>query len=170
MKVYKKIILFTVMVLVCLGTVSGEFTRSCEESTSSQTGRLTFEKKSREEAWQVVLNMNFCRLEGNPKDLADYLHPNIVAILPAGERLEGREACIAAWTDFSRTSTVEYHAPDSARIDIYQNTAVVTYNYDMFYIIDNKGTHASHRDMVVLIKERGKWFVVAYYSSPFPKK
>lgn len=170
MKLYKKIPLVTIMILFCSHIVSGAFAPGQSEADLSQEAGPHAETKSRTEIWQVILNMNFCRLEGHPKDLIDCLHPNIVAIMPTTrERLEGKEDCIAAWTEFSRAISIEYHTKSDKKIDIHNNTAVVTYYLDMFYIKDNHPIHQSHRDMVVLIKENDKWVVVAHHSSPFPK-
>lgn len=171
MKIYEKIIFFTVMMLIWSYTVSYGFNHSQVESAPSKKTVVSSETKTRTEVWQVIINMNYCRLEGDPKGLSDYLHPNIVAIMPGtGKRLEGREACITTWTDSSRPNFIHYCKENDTKIDIYNNTAVVIYNHDIFYIIDTQGIHASHRDMVVLIKESGKWLVVAYHSSPFPRK
>lgn len=171
MNICKKVILITLMIIICSGTIFYGFAPGRTDSTPLQKKEAPPADKTRAEIWQVVLNMNYCRLEGDTKDLADYLHTNVLAIMPTtGERLHGREACIAAWTEFSRAVVFEYQTKSDKKIDIYNNTAVVTYYHDMVYIKDNRTIHAFHRDMVVLIKENGKWYVVAFHSSPFPKK
>ena len=171
MNICKKVIFITLMILIYSGTIVYGFAPGRTDSTPLQKKAVPPAVKTRAEVWQVVLNLNYCRLEGNTKDLEDYLHINVLAIMPTtGERLHGREACIAAWTEFSRAVSIEYYTRSDKRIDIYHNTAVVTYYQEMVYIKDNQTIHASHRDMVVLIKENGKWYVVAFHSSPFPKK
>jgi hypothetical protein len=74
--------------------------------------------------------------------------------------IEGREACIETYRDFSERAIVETYTEDPAWIGVWTNTAVASYAWDMTWT-DDEGFHASSgQDVLTLAKEEGAWRVV----------
>ena len=55
------------------------------------------------------------------------------------------------------------------QIQIYGDTAVVTYYFDMSFDIGGKTIVSTGRDMFVFIKEDGRWWAVADQFSSYPQ-
>jgi len=127
----------------------------------------------RREVWETVLKLN--RLwteEGNPGALKEYFHENMVAITPTDrERRQGREACLAGWTDFARAARIQHWKTSIPLVQLYGGGgfAVVTYYYDMSFEMGGRTVAASGRDMLALVREDGRWWVVADQFSPYPQ-
>lgn len=124
------------------------------------------------EVWASVQAMNRCwtcgRLEELEK-LQDYFHAAMVAITPTDRlRLEGKEACVAGWSGFARTATIHLWLEKEPKIQIYNDTAVVTYYFDMAFDMEGRRITMGGRDMLTLINENGRWQVVADQFSPYP--
>lgn len=122
------------------------------------------------EVWRTVEALNRCWTAGNPTDLRDYFHEHMVAITP-GDRapLHGREACVSAWADYARSTTILSWSALERTIQVYGDVAVVTYLYEMECERDGRRFHPSGRDMMVLAREGDRWWVVADQFSPYPE-
>lgn len=117
---------------------------------------------------EFIGNLNKCWTEGNPADLKDFFHENMVAVVPTQrECLEGREACVAGWTAFANSAKIKEWKEYDHKIQNYGNVAVATYYYDIRFEMGGQELNLSGRDMFTLIKENGKWLAVAdHFSSP----
>lgn len=125
----------------------------------------------REEVWKTVQALNKAWTTGNVDELANYFHKNMVAITATDrERLEGRDSCIASWKAFVETTKIYYWKEIDPKIQIYDNTAVVSYYFDMSFDIGGQTIEMGGRDMFILVKEDGKWWVVADQFSPYPEQ
>lgn len=121
------------------------------------------------EVWRTVEALNQCWTRGSGAGLRDYFHEEMTAITPADRGpLVGRDACVAAWMEYAKTTRIISWETSRPRIRIYGATAIVTYVYEM--VCDRDGTRfsPSGRDMMVLIQDAGRWSVVADQFSPFP--
>lgn len=129
--------------------------------------------KTEHEVWATVKAMNRCWTCGDASLLSrlrDYFHDRMVATTPMDRnRVEGKEACIAGWSNFAKTVTILLWTEKEAKIDLYGEMAVVTYFYDMSYDLGGRQMSLSGRDMLTLILEQGRWQVVADQFSPFPQ-
>lgn len=125
-----------------------------------------------QEVWQVVSDMN--RLwagDGSTEELKNYFHHDMDAITSTDhDRIEGRDACLAAWKAFVDTTQVHYFREIDPKVRIYGDgtSAVVTYYFDMSFDMSGQTIKSSGRDMFVLVKENGKWWIVADQFSPYP--
>ena len=65
-------------------------------------------KHDEDEVWAFVQEMNRAwTVEGKPERLVDYFAPEMIAITPTDcLRREGREACVAGWTEFVRATKI----------------------------------------------------------------
>jgi hypothetical protein len=129
--------------------------------------------KIKEEVWAAVQALNrLWTVEDKADDLVRYFHEHMVAISPTDRRrLEGREACVAGWKKFARMARVHYLKETDPRIDLYGNgeLAIVTYYYDMSFEIGGQTIKTGGRDMFTMVKEEGRWWVVADQFSPYPR-
>jgi len=130
------------------------------------------ESKIKEEIWQTIRALNRAwTVEGDIDELKNYFHKDMVAITPTDrERLEGRDACIAAWKAFVETTKIHYWKEIDPKIQVYSNgeSAVVTYYFDMSFDIGGQTIKMGGRDMFMLVNENGKWRVIADQFSPYP--
>jgi len=122
------------------------------------------------EVWTTVETMNRCWTAGDPRELNGYFHPRMVAITPADDLpLVGGEACVAAWSRYAGTVRIHSWRTRDERVEVFGDTAVVTYLYEMECEMDGRSFQPRGRDMLALIREDGRWRVIADQFSPFPK-
>jgi ketosteroid isomerase-like protein len=121
------------------------------------------------EIWNTVEALNRCWTSGNPADLRDYFHDTMIAITPADRMpLVGGDICVSAWTKYAEITEIHSWQTREPRIQIYDQTAVVTYCYELVCERDGELISITGRDMMVLIEEDDRWWVVADQFSPFP--
>lgn len=119
--------------------------------------------------WQTLRSLNDAWAKGKPDDLKNYFHKDMVAITATErERLEGREACFTSWNNFVKAAKIHYWKELEPKIQIYGNTAVVTYYFDMSFDMGGQTVKLGGRDMFVFVKEGEKWWAVADQFSPYP--
>lgn len=130
--------------------------------------------KIKQEVWKTIQELNRAwAVEGNPDKLKDYFHKDMVAITPTdNKRVEGGSACVSGWKKFAETTKIHYWKEKDPKVQIYGNGkfAVVTYYWDISYEMGGQTVKTRGRDMFALVKEKGKWWVVADQFSPFPNQ
>jgi ketosteroid isomerase-like protein len=123
--------------------------------------------------WNTVQAINRCWTCGDLSELEKlnaYFHDSMVAITPTDKlRLDGKRACFEGWAGFCRQAKIICWKETDPKIQVYGDTAVVTYYYHLSLEIEGRNMDMSGRDMLVLIKENDKWRVVADQFSPFPQ-
>jgi ketosteroid isomerase-like protein len=123
------------------------------------------------EVWETVVALNRCWTGGDTAGLREYFHESMVAITPVERKpLVGGAACVAAWTGFANTARILAWRTPEARVRVYSTSAVVTYLYEMECEMGGRRLQLAGRDMMLLIKESGRWRVVADQFSPFPAR
>jgi ketosteroid isomerase-like protein len=121
------------------------------------------------EVWETVEALNRCWTSGDPAGLRDYFHEAMVAVTPADRLpLVGAGACVTAWSGYARTVRILSCQTRDPRVWIRGDTAVVTYLYEMVCEQGGRRFEPAGRDMMVLIREGGRWWVVADQFSPYP--
>ena len=121
------------------------------------------------DVWDTVQALNRAWTQGHVEELVDYFHADIVAVTPTDrERLEGRDACLTSWARFVESATIESWTEISPRVQVYGSAAVVTYYYDLRCRSRGTDLRLEGRDMMVLIREDGRWWVVADQFSAYP--
>lgn len=131
----------------------------------------SFQSPDQREVWEAVRNLNDAWTKADGKRLVDFFHKDMVAITPTDRyRREGREDCIAGWVDFLSVAKVQHWKEIDPKIQIYANTAVVTYYFDMAFETGGQTVKMGGRDMFVFVKEDGRWWAVADQFSPYPQQ
>ena len=130
------------------------------------------EKAIKKEVWETVRALNrLWTVEGKAGDLTTYFHDRMVAVTPSDRlRLEGRAACVAGWKGFADLAEIHYWEEIDPRIELFGegSLAVVTYYFDMAYDMGDLAVTMGGRDMMTLVNEDGRWWVVADQFSPHP--
>ena len=129
-----------------------------------------FADQDKQEVWETIRALNDTWTKGNPDDLAGHFHNDMVAIVPpVRERLNGRDACVASWKGFAQTAKILGWCEIDPQIEIHGPTAIVTCYYEMSCEMDGESISLAGRDMMVLHKKKGKWWVIADQFSPYPQ-
>ncbi len=129
----------------------------------------SFESETQQEVWQTLRELNDCWTKGDGSGLENYFHERMVAITPVDRnRREGRKACIEGWLGFVKMARILYWNEVDPQIQVYGDTAIVTYYFDMAFMVGDQRVESSGRDMFTFIKENGKWWAVADQFSLYP--
>lgn len=122
------------------------------------------------EVWQSVQTLNRSWTEGKCELLGDCFHDGMVAITPtAGGRIEGKEACVAAWKAFADMATIRSWEELEPKVTVFGATAVVTYYFRIAFDMGGESITMRGRDMFTMINENGRWLAVADHFSPWPQ-
>ena len=122
------------------------------------------------EVWREVQALNRAWTHGHVDELSRWFHEDMVAITPTDRyRREGREVCIDGWRQFVSAAKIESFKEMDPKVQIYGTAAVVTYYYDLSCELNGTPRRLSGRDLFVLVKEEGRWWVVANSFSEFPE-
>lgn len=130
------------------------------------------ESKIKQEVWQTILKINkLWTVDNKAEELVNYFHENMVAITPGDKfRREGQTDCVAGWKGFTDMAKINYWKEMDPKIDLYGNDlfAIVTYRFEMSFETNGQTIEMNGRDMFSLVKENGKWWVVADQYSQEP--
>jgi ketosteroid isomerase-like protein len=131
---------------------------------------IVFQDSTKRDVWETLRKLNDCWTKGNGKDLVNYFHKDMVAITPTDRnRREGRDACVAGWVGFASAAKILHWQEIDPQIQVYSNTAVLTYYFDMSFEMGGQTIKMGGRDMFVFVKEDDKWWAVADQFSAYPQ-
>jgi hypothetical protein len=95
----------------------------------------------------------------------------MVAITPTDrQRREGRDACVAGWTDFVHASKI-YRWQESNPLVLMlaaEQAAVVAYDYEIDFEMGGHRIQQRGRDLMTLEKREGRWWLLADQFSSAP--
>ena len=130
---------------------------------------MTFEDPKKREVWQFVRAMNDAWSKEKGERLTEYFHPRMVAITPMSRhRIKGADNCVEGWQGFARSTTIHSWREEEPEIELFGDTAVVTYYYAMDVTMGSNRLSLSGRDMLTLQKEEGRWWLIADQFSSYP--
>jgi hypothetical protein len=124
---------------------------------------MTFnaEQQAQEEIKQILKKINEAWVSGHPEKLQDYFHADmVVAQLGIGRVGIGRQACIQSYKDFVSRAIVREVKESDHSIDVWGDTAVASYTYEIDYEMNGKEHSDSGQDVFVFIRDKGKWLAV----------
>ena len=115
-----------------------------------------------EEIWGLVQRMNDAWAKpGGPEDLASFFREDIVMVHPDFiQRTEGRDACVASYEDFCRQAAIRDFKISNPGIDVFVNTAIATYSYEIRYEMGGELFNDTGRDIFVFVRENDRWQAV----------
>lgn len=119
--------------------------------------------------WQLVRTINQAWLQGKAERMAEVLHPAAVFVHAnfAG-RVEGREACVKSYADFSSQSKVHHFQEFDPHVDVTGDTAVATYRFQIKYDMGGKTFDEAGQDVLIFNRQDGRWQVVWRAIVPLP--
>jgi uncharacterized protein (TIGR02246 family) len=118
-------------------------------------------EESRQEIRNIVHELNNAWATGHPEQLAEFFHKDIVVVSPDfSGRAEGRDACIASYADFCSQATIHGVNIGEPGVEVFGDTAVATYAYELDYEMGGERFKDSGRDLFVFVREDGKWQAV----------
>jgi len=105
------------------------------------------------------------------KGFAGFIHPDAVAIAPTTPgRLEGRDAYVAGWKGFVQATKIHEWKESGHRVNFFcrGSCAVLSYFFTIRFSMNGQEVVMKGRDLFTLVKQRGRWLVVADQFSPDP--
>lgn len=128
-----------------------------------------FDDPLKQEIWATVRAMNDAWTIGNPGQLAEFFHRDMVAITATDrDRLDGGAACVAGWKGFAAAARIHRWREVDPVIHVYGDAAVVAYYFDMSFDMGGQTVEMGGRDMFFFVREAGRWWAVADQFSPYP--
>ncbi|HJZ55790.1 MAG TPA: nuclear transport factor 2 family protein [Gemmataceae bacterium] len=119
------------------------------------------DESSRAEVAAAIERINRAWLDRRPADLGPLFHPALTMVLPGfGGRVEGREANVAGFTDFCTHATIHEYRERDRQIDVFGDTAVASFAYEMVYERSGQRSRATGRDLWVFARQQGSWLAV----------
>jgi len=122
------------------------------------------------EVISTIKAMNRCWTETwDEPAFGKFIHQDAVAIGPTTPgRLEGRDAYIAGWRAFAEAATIHAWEETGHRVRFFcrGTCAVVTYFFAIRFMMAGQEIAMKGRDMFTLVKQGGRWLVVADQFSP----
>lgn len=109
----------------------------------------------------VIDNINRVWLQGDPQDLRQFFHPDVV-VQPPGEspRAYGIEACVSSYAEFRSQARIQRFTPGDAEIDVFGDTAVATYRYEIAYILADEAFDETAGELLVLMHGDDGWRII----------
>lgn len=122
-----------------------------------------------QEIWATLRALNDAWTQGSPERLAEYFHPEMIAITPVDRlRREGAAACIAGWQGFAESTHIHSWREIDPLIRVFGDSAVVAYYYEIKFEMGGQVIEQDGRDLFFLVRENGRWWVVADQFSSYP--
>jgi len=113
------------------------------------------------EIQELVQQLNDAWVKGHPEELASLFSEEIVMVRPDfAQRTKGRSACVASYADFCTQADIQELKLGDLAIDVFGDTAVATYSYDIAYEMGGERFKDRGRDLFVFNRSNGKWQAV----------
>jgi len=126
----------------------------------------------RKEVQDLINRINEAWLGGRTGELNEYFHNDMVIRGPdLTEMARGRETCVKSYEDFVQKSLVRNFKASEPEVDLWDNSAVATYSWEITYEMQGQAHQELGRDLFVLTRAGGRWLVIwrAVLLSPPPQ-
>ncbi len=129
----------------------------------------TFDSREEQDIWATVRALNDAWTQGRPERLADYFHPQMLAVTPTDRlRRVGAAECIAGWKGFADAARIHSWREIDPLIRVYGEAAVVSYFYAIDFEMGGQRCQQGGRDLFFFVRENGRWWAVADQFSSYP--
>jgi uncharacterized protein DUF4440 len=127
------------------------------------------ESKDREEIRRLITKINDAWVKGRVDELNEFFHEEMVTYSPGfGVRGEGKGECIKSYEDFVNQATVNEFKELNFVIDLWGDTGVATYVFEIAFDMNGQKFKDTGRDMFVLVREDSRWWAVWRTMIPSP--
>jgi len=121
------------------------------------------------EICRLVSGSNQAWLNGNADFLRDFFHENVIFKGPKFQTLgSGREACVKSYEDFIRAAKIVSFKESDVRVDVIEDTAIVSFAWDIAYEMNGQKFRETGHDLFVLSQANGRWQAVWRAMLPNP--
>ncbi len=111
--------------------------------------------------WTLVQKINNYWYSGQLTALSAYFHQNVVFNSPDFKhQVIGKENCIRTYIDFLNISSILLYTESNPTVQIFKETVIVTYDFEIKYEQNNKTYHEAGTDILVFGKEQQSWKIV----------
>ena len=69
-------------------------------------------------------------------------------------------ACAEGYREFARSASVQSYEEADVRVEVFGAAAVVSYRYDLTYVMDGESFQDTGHDLYVFQQENGRWQAV----------
>ncbi|MFC1554226.1 nuclear transport factor 2 family protein [candidate division KSB1 bacterium] len=110
---------------------------------------------------QILKKINNAWIQGNPKEMEEFFHEDMVIAIPGGQRVcKGKNACIDSYSQFIKNSKIHTVKESEYCIDVWSSTAVASYSFEIDYEMNNKRYYEKGTDLFVFNLVNDKWLAV----------
>jgi uncharacterized protein (TIGR02246 family) len=110
---------------------------------------------------QLLKRINQAWVQGRLEELNECFHENMVIVAPGLQAMrKGREACVRSYQEFIAAAVVHEYNEREPTIDLWANTAVAVYGWEIVYEINGQLSRESGQDLFVFARENGVWRAV----------
>jgi len=123
----------------------------------------TIESKSTaiEDIKSVLKNTNLAWSTGNPTNLEKYFHEDIIIVSADLKILgSGKANCIKSYIEFLSKAKIVNFTDSDPIVNLFENSAIVFYEYDISWEMDNKLFEETARELYVFERSAGKWLII----------
>jgi hypothetical protein len=122
---------------------------------------LSFQTEEQSLLWQIVQEINDAWLTNKTEQLINYFHPGVIITgADLHEILGNRDAAIGSYKEFMSNSVVNDYKESDPVINVFGDTAIVSYQFNIVYVMNEKTYSETGRDLFVFNKENDKWLAV----------
>ena len=118
-------------------------------------------KAAEREIRDIMMRINQAWLHGHVEDMPQYFDENVL-VLPPGvrARVRGRDACVQSYQEFVRNAHVRDYVEHEFTVDVFGNTAIATYRFDITYDMKGKSYTDTGIDLFVFNRDTTGWKAV----------
>jgi hypothetical protein len=126
--------------------------------------------EEKEEIRSLLRAINRAWVEGQPEKLNDYFHEDMVIAQPGGPVYgRGKKKSVESYKDFlSRANIIKFKDAEP-QIEIWDNTAVASYSFELTYTLDGKELNDSGVDLFIFSRRGDRWLAVWRALLPLPE-
>jgi hypothetical protein len=109
----------------------------------------------------ALQRINRTWLEGRPQEMAPFLHPDIVMVVPGfAGRVAGKEAFVSGFVEFVNSTVLNEYGESELQVDVLDGSGVASYSFEMVYEREGVPYRCKGRDLWVFTRRDGDWLAV----------
>lgn len=110
---------------------------------------------------ELIEEMNNAWLHGKPEDVSQFLDDNVVFVAPGfTATVSGADVCTDTFKQFVEKAKVSEFATSDERVDVWQDTAVMSYKFKIDYEMSGTIREETGRDLYTLRRAGDTWKIV----------
>jgi ketosteroid isomerase-like protein len=122
------------------------------------------------EVHDAIRQINALWLGGRVARLNEHLLNDVVMIAPGFEaRFQGLRAVIDSFQTFIRNARVHAFRESEMQIDVWEDTAMATYRFDMTYEYDGTTYDEAGREMWLFVRSDRRWRLAWRHQVPLSR-